>query len=35
MEPTFEWDHRKNQENQKKHGVPFALAQYAFADPDA
>ncbi len=33
MEPSFEWDHRKDAENQKKHGVPFALAQYAFADP--
>lgn len=29
----FEWDHEKNQENQKKHGVSFELAQYAFGDP--
>jgi len=28
----FEWDSRKDQENQQKHGVSFALAQYAFAD---
>ena len=30
----FEWDAQKDRENQKKHGVPFELAQYAFADPD-
>ena len=30
---SFEWDERKDAENQSKHGVPFALAQYAFADP--
>ena len=30
----FEWDEKKNRENQHKHGVPFSLAQYAFADPD-
>lgn len=30
---SFEWDGRKDAENQDKHGVPFALAQYAFADP--
>jgi len=29
---TFEWDEEKNYENQKKHGVSFKLAQYAFAD---
>ena len=29
----FEWDPHKDQENQVKHGVSFALAQYAFADP--
>lgn len=29
----FEWDESKDAENQKKHGVAFALAQYAFADP--
>lgn len=31
--PSFEWDERKDAENLSKHGVPFALAQYAFADP--
>ena len=30
----FEWDQTKNDENQKKHGVPFEVAQYAFADPN-
>lgn len=29
----FEWDEGKDKENQTKHGVPFALAQYAFLDP--
>jgi hypothetical protein len=29
----FEWDPAKDRENQRKHGVPFALAQFAFADP--
>ncbi|MDP3479406.1 MAG: BrnT family toxin [Desulfoprunum sp.] len=29
----FEWDENKDAENQKKHGVQFSLAQYAFADP--
>lgn len=29
----FEWDATKDAENQEKHGVPFSLAQYAFADP--
>ena len=29
----FEWDQKKNAENQEKHGVTFSLAQYAFADP--
>lgn len=28
----FEWDSGKDQENQKKHGVSFAKAQFAFAD---
>lgn len=28
----FEWDPTKDQENQGKHGVPFAVAQLAFAD---
>jgi len=30
----FEWDEKKNRENQRKHGVSFARAQYAFGDPD-
>ena len=30
----FEWDNVKDRENQRKHGVPFALAQLAFVDPD-
>jgi uncharacterized DUF497 family protein len=30
----FEWDPRKDRENQRKHDVPFEVAQYAFADPD-
>mgnify|MGYP001574263079 CR=1 FL=1 len=30
----FEWDEKKDSQNQSKHGVPFDLAQYAFADPD-
>ncbi len=30
----FEWDPEKDKENQKKHDVPFKVAQYAFADPD-
>ena len=29
---TFEWDKEKDRENQRKHGVRFADAQYAFAD---
>ena len=29
----FEWDDRKDRANQRKHGVVFAVAQYAFADP--
>jgi uncharacterized DUF497 family protein len=29
----FEWDSKKDEENQEKHGVPFAKAQFAFADP--
>jgi hypothetical protein len=28
----FEWDENKNLENQKKHGVPFEVAQNAFLD---
>ena len=30
---TIEWDSAKDRENQQRHGVAFALAQYAFADP--
>ena len=33
-EVRFEWDEEKNRKNQKKHGVPFDLAQYAFGNPD-
>lgn len=29
----FEWDPAKDRENQLKHGVAFAVAQFAFADP--
>ena len=29
----FEWDPKKDMENQRKHGVAFAKAQFAFADP--
>lgn len=32
-EAQFEWDLDKDQENQQKHGVAFAQAQYACADP--
>ena len=32
-EATFEWDPDKDRENRQRHGVPFELAQYAFADP--
>ena len=28
----FDWNERKNHENQRKHGVSFELAQTAFAD---
>ncbi|MEA3360260.1 MAG: BrnT family toxin [Thermodesulfobacteriota bacterium] len=30
----FEWDAKKNKQNQEKHGVSFELAQHAFSDPD-
>lgn len=30
----FEWDEKKNRQNQAKHDVSFELAQYAFADPN-
>ena len=29
----FEWDASKDQESRHKHGVSFAVAQFAFADP--
>jgi len=31
---NFEWDARKDKENQKKHKVSFTLAQRAFLDPN-
>jgi hypothetical protein len=34
MPASFEWDEQKDRENQLKHGVSFAAAQYAFADPN-
>ncbi len=30
--PRFEWDEAKNLANQRKHGVSFYEAQYAFLD---
>ncbi len=33
IKTRFEWNARKDAENQEKHGIPFSLAQYAFADP--
>ncbi|MDD4869126.1 MAG: BrnT family toxin [Kiritimatiellae bacterium] len=30
---AFEWDDAKDRENRSKHGVGFAEAQHAFADP--
>ncbi len=30
---SFEWDEEKDLFNQEKHGVPFSIAQFAFADP--
>jgi hypothetical protein len=32
-ETAFEWDPEKDCANQKKHGISFEFAQYAFADP--
>ena len=29
----FEWDANRDHENRQKHGVSFAKAQFAFADP--
>jgi hypothetical protein len=31
--PIFEWDEKKNVQNQRKHGVSFQGAQAAFLDP--
>ena len=31
--PSFDWDEKKDQDNQAKHGVSFSLAQHAFLDP--
>jgi hypothetical protein len=30
---SFEWDSKKDDDNQSKHGVSFAEAQLAFLDP--
>ena len=30
--PSFDWDEKKDEENQSKHGVSFSLAQHAFLD---
>ena len=32
-EVWFDWHPKKDQQNQTKHGVAFAKAQFAFADP--
>lgn len=29
----FEWDERKNRQNQRKHGISFELAREVFLDP--
>ncbi len=29
----FDWDPEKDAANQRKHGISFSRAQYAFADP--
>lgn len=34
VKPSFEWDSAKDEANQEKHGVAFALAQGAFLDPE-
>ncbi|HKI00228.1 MAG TPA: BrnT family toxin [Candidatus Sulfotelmatobacter sp.] len=31
----FEWDPLKARANERKHGVSFEIARYAFDDPDA
>ena len=32
-EARFDWDPGKDRDSQSKHGVSFAVAQFAFADP--
>jgi uncharacterized DUF497 family protein len=32
IQPHFEWDSAKDELNQRKHGVSFAMAQLAFLD---
>jgi hypothetical protein len=32
VKARFDWDEKKNHENQKKHGVSFEMAQLAFTD---
>lgn len=34
MTASFEWDPAKDALNQRKHGVAFVDAQFAFLDPD-
>jgi uncharacterized DUF497 family protein len=31
---SFDWDDNKDKFNQKKHGISFSVAQYAFKDPN-
>ena len=33
VKARFQWDSKKDSENQVKHGVSFVEAQFAFADP--
>jgi len=32
-EITFEWDEKKNKQNQKWHGIAFEEAKFVFNDP--
>ena len=32
LKAKFEWDSKKYQENQEKHGISFSTAQFAFLD---
>jgi uncharacterized DUF497 family protein len=34
VKSSFEWDDAKDASNRLKHGLSFAEAQYAFADPN-